>query len=187
MNRFDAIVEGYLGELKRTLDALPREVLFQIVEAINQAREADKTVYICGNGGSGSTASHMVCDFSKNTRMDGVKRLKSVGLTDNIPSMTAYANDEGYDRIFAEPIITFLTPGDVLIAISGSGNSPNVLRGVEAAKEIGATTIGLTGMGGGKLKDLVDICLIVPSDSMERTEDVHMIVDHLLTNCLRQG
>jgi D-sedoheptulose 7-phosphate isomerase len=108
-----------------------------------------------------------------------------LGLGDNIPSLTAYANDEGYDRVFAEPAISLMKKDDVLIAISGSGNSPNVLRAVEVANNVGGTTLGLTGFHGGKLKGLVDHCLVVPSDSMEMIEDFHMIVDHILTICLR--
>ena len=101
--------------------------------------------------------------------------------------MTAYANDEGYDRIFAEQIISLIQPGDVLLAISGSGNSPNVLRGVETAKQLGATTIGLTGFQGGHLIELVDICLVVPYNSLEQIEDVHLIINHILTISLGQG
>jgi D-sedoheptulose 7-phosphate isomerase len=99
--------------------------------------------------------------------------------------MTAYANDEGYENVFSEPLLSLAESGDVAIAISGSGNSPNVLKGVQIAKELELKTIGLTGFEGGKLKDMVDICLVVPSDSMEQIEDVHLIVNHILTVLLR--
>jgi D-sedoheptulose 7-phosphate isomerase len=128
----------------------------------------------------------MAADLSKNTRMAGQNRLKVIGLGDNVASLTAYANDEGYERVYAEPLLTLMKPDDVLLAISGSGNSPNVLRAVEAAQEIGATTLGLTGFHGGELAKLVDHALVVPSDSMEMIEDFHMMMDHVMVICLRQ-
>ena len=186
MKAYQDIIIDYIDDLKNVLSQLSQQDILLIINELVKARQDEKTIYICGNGGSASTASHMVCDLSKNTRKDGAKRLKVIGLSDNIPSMTAYANDEGYDRIFAEPIISLVQPGDVLLAISGSGNSPNVLRGVEAARQLGATTIGLTGFLGGQLKDLVDICLVVPYNSLEQIEDVHLIINHILTVSLRQ-
>jgi len=179
-------INSYLSALKQVIKDFPVEALAQITEILQNARENSATVFICGNGGSWATAAHMVCDFGKNTRMAKNNRLKVIGLGDNIPSLTAYANDEGYERVFAEPLLSLVSPGDVLIAISGSGNSPNVLQAVESAKQMGATTIGLTGFQGGQLKDCVDYSLIIPSDNMEIIEDFHMIVDHLLTVCLRQ-
>jgi len=179
-------INQYFTAIKAVINHFPIDDLLKILEVIEEAREGEKTIFICGNGGSWATASHMVCDFGKNTRMPDAKRMKVIGLGDNIPSLTAYANDEGYDRIFAEPLISLMTSGDVLIAISGSGNSPNVLRAMEAAKERGGITLGLTGFKGGELQDKVDHCLIIPSDSMEVIEDFHMIVDHILTICLRK-
>lgn len=186
MKTYHDIIEDYISDLKTVLDQLSRQDLLVIIETLAKARQEGKTIYICGNGGSASTANHMVCDLSKNTRVEGANRLKVIGL-DSIASLTAYANDEGYDRIFAEPILSLVQPGDVLLAISGSGNSPNVLRGVEAARQIGATTIGLTGFQGGQLKELVDICLVVPYNSLEQIEDVHLIINHILTISLGQG
>ena len=187
MKAYQDIIVDYIDDLKSVLDQLSKADLLAIINALAKARQDEKTIYICGNGGSASTASHMVCDLSKNTRKDEAKRLKVIGLSDNIALMTAYANDEGYDRIFAEQIISLIQPGDVLLAISGSGNSPNVLRGVETAKQLGATTIGLTGFQGGQLLDLVDICLVVPYNSLEQIEDVHLIINHILTISLGQG
>ena len=185
MSQHQETVHQYLTALKAVVDNFPVEDLLTILEVLEAAREREATVFTCGNGGSWATASHMVCDFGKNTRMPGQKRIRMVGLGDNIPTLSAYANDEGYDRVFAEPVINLVRTDDVLIAISGSGNSPNVLEAVDAANQAGAITIGLTGFQGGKLKGLVDHILIVPSDSMEMVEDFHMIVDHLLTVCLR--
>jgi D-sedoheptulose 7-phosphate isomerase len=186
MSEHTQTIQTYLSTLKAIIDNFPIADLESLLSVIEEARENEKTVFTCGNGGSWATASHMAADFSKNTRMPGKKRLKVIGLGDNVPSLTAYANDEGYERVFAEPIITLMQPGDVLIAISGSGNSPNVLTAVEAAKEIGATTLGLTGFHGGKLAKAVDHALVIPSDSIEMVEDFHMIIDHILVVCLRR-
>mgnify|MGYP001137424661 CR=1 FL=1 len=179
------IIQQYFIALKDVINHFPIEELEEILDVIKSAREEEKTIYICGNGGSWATAAHMVCDFSKNTRMTDNKRMRVIGLGDNIPTLTAYANDEGYDRVFVEPLLSLMQTGDLLIAISGSGKSPNVLRAVEAASDSGVKTIGLTGFQGGELQEKVDHCLVIPSDSMEMIEDFHMIVDHILTICLR--
>ncbi len=178
-------IEKYFEALENVIERFPIDDFASLIALIEDVRETEKTLFVCGNGGSWATAAHMVNDFSKNSRAQGTKRLRVIGLGDNIPSLTAYANDEGYDRIFAEPLKSLMKPGDVLLAISGSGNSPNVLRAIEAAKDIGGTTFGLTGFEGGKLKDLVDHCLVVPSNSMEMIEDFHMIVDHVIATVLK--
>lgn len=185
MSEHATTIHKYLADLINVLDQFPGEQVEEIISVLESARENEARVFICGNGGSWSTAAHMVCDFGKNTRTPGMKRIKVIGLGDNIPSLTAYANDEGYDRVFAEQLISWMKPSDVLIAISGSGNSPNILRAVETARAIGGITIGLTGFEGGELIKAVDHCLVVPSASIEIIEDCHMIVDHLLTICLR--
>lgn len=185
MNNDTQTIYQYFADLKSVIDAFPVADLEGLLGTLRTARENQHTIFICGNGGSWATASHMVCDFGKNTRMPGKNRMIVIGLGDNVPSLTAYANDEGYDRVFAEPALSLMKPGDVLIAISGSGNSPNVLRAVETAKAIGAITLGLVGFDGGQLKPMVDQSLVIPSQSMEMVEDFHMIVDHILTICLR--
>lgn len=179
-------INQYFTALKAIMDDFPIDELINILTVLENARQDERAIFICGNGGSWATAAHMVCDFGKNTRMPEAKRMIVIGLGDNIPSLTAYANDEGYDQVFTEPLISLMKPGDVLFAISGSGNSPNVLRAVEEANHRGGTTLGLTGFKGGELKGKVDHCLVVPSDSMEMIEDFHMIVDHILTICLRK-
>lgn len=186
MSEHTNTIHHYLKDLESIIDKFPVDDLEQFLRILENARDKEAAIFICGNGGSWATAAHMVCDFSKNTRMPDAKRMIVLGLGDNIPSLTAYANDEGYDRVFAEPLISLMKPGDVLIAISGSGNSPNVLRTVETAHAIGGTTLGLTGFVGGELKGVVDHCITIPSDSMEIIEDCHMIVDHILTICLRK-
>jgi D-sedoheptulose 7-phosphate isomerase len=180
-----AAIDKYLGQLSRVIGALPRESVLDILKQLRQARDGKRRIFVFGNGGSAATASHMVCDLIKNTVKPGLARLKVIGLTDNMAIISAYANDEGYECVFAQQIESLGEAGDVAIAISASGNSPNVLRGVETARRKGLATVGLTGIGGGKLKDLVDTCLVVPSDSMEQVEDMHVIIGHLLTIALR--
>ncbi len=187
MTEHKKTIQQYLIGLKNIIDAFPVRELEKIVSLLEDARDREATVFICGNGGSWATAAHMVCDFNKNTRMPENKRMRVIGLGDNIPSLTAYANDEGYDRVFSEPLFNLFKPNDILIAFSGSGNSPNVLRAVEVANQLDGITIGLTGFKGGKLIKSVDHCLVIHSDSMEMIEDFHMIVDHLLTICLRNS
>lgn len=179
-------IKNYFNALKDVIDRFPVDDLITLVGVINEVRDSGRTLFICGNGGSWATAAHMVNDFSKNTRQSGMKRLRVVGLGDNIPLLTAYANDEGYDRVFAEPLMSLMKPDDVLLAISGSGNSPNVLLAIEAAHSISGKTFGLTGFSGGKMKQLVDHCLVIPSNSMEMIEDFHMIVDHIIATILTE-
>jgi D-sedoheptulose 7-phosphate isomerase len=187
MQTEEVIIEKYLSGLADVLTKLPRKPLLDIAAVIKQTRMDKRHIYIFGNGGSAATASHMACDFGKNTRMAAKPNMRVMTFNDNMPTLSAFANDEGYDVVFSEPLKSMAEPGDLVIAISGSGNSPNVLNGVKAAHEMGLTTIGLTGFAGGKLKDLVDICLVVPSNSIEQVEDTHLIVDHLLTIILMQA
>jgi D-sedoheptulose 7-phosphate isomerase len=161
----------------------------RIVPILLKARTDDRTIFFFGNGGSASTASHFVTDIAKvagGTEGRGKgRRFRCISLNDNIPGMTAWANDVGYAEVFSGQLTALAEKGDVVVAISGSGNSPNVLEAVKVARAMGLTTIGLTGIGGGKLKDMVDVPLVVPSNSMQHTEDTHLIVLHLLTAYLR--
>jgi D-sedoheptulose 7-phosphate isomerase len=186
MSNHTETIQKYFATFKAVLDNFPVEDLEAFIAVVEDVREKGNVLFTCGNGGSWATSTHMAADLSKNTRMAGQNRLKVIGLGDNVASLTAYANDEGYERVYAEPLLTLMKPDDVLLAISGSGNSPNVLRAVEAAQEIGATTLGLTGFHGGELAKLVDHALVVPSDSMEMIEDFHMMMDHVMVICLRQ-
>jgi D-sedoheptulose 7-phosphate isomerase len=183
---FDAYARTYLDAARAALaEPYILEGLRRAIPLLVAARAARRTVFLFGNGGSASTASHFVTDLSKvAARGDGPK-IRAVGLTDNVPSVTAIANDVEYARVFADQLAILAGPGDVAIAISGSGNSPNVLEGVRVARELGAGTIGLTGIGGGKLKGLVDVPIVVPSNSMQHVEDVHVTILHLITAYLR--
>jgi D-sedoheptulose 7-phosphate isomerase len=178
-------VSTYLADLSSILAALPREPISEIVEALLAAAEEDRTVYIFGNGGSAATASHLACDLVKATNVPGRPRLRAVALTDNVALLTAISNDLSYEDVFAEQLRSLVRAGDVVIAISASGNSPNVIEGVTAARAMGAAVIGLAGFGGGKLQALSDISLVVPSNEYGPVEDMHMIVAHTITAALK--
>ncbi len=182
----DAYARRYLAEAREALsEPYLIEAAHRIVPLIVRARTAGRTVFFFGNGGSASTASHFVTDITKVAARGPGRRTRCVSLNDNVPGMTALANDLDYTRVFAEQLKVLAEPGDVAVAISGSGNSPNVLEAVKVARTLGVATIGLTGMGGGKLKDLVDVAVVVPSNSMQHTEDSHVVLLHLLTAYLR--
>ena len=178
------LIKTYLDEVAGIVSKLPPEVIDDLVQTIKQAYEDGKQVMICGNGGSAATASHIACDFQKGIGSLTDRKFRVIAFTDGMPTITAWANDTEYANIFAEQVSTWADPGDVLIAISGGGNSPNVLRAVEVAKAKGVTTIGLSGIGGGKLAKMVDKSLIVPSDNMQQVEDVHVVLAHLIYTCL---
>lgn len=179
-------IEEYFDGIHRALTALPRNTLLQVIAQIEAAARDGHTIFLCGNGGSAATASHFACDLAKGTRRPGAPMVRVVALTDNVPLLTAWANDTEYRYVFAEQLRPLVQPGDLLIAISGSGNSPNVLEAVRVAREAGAFTIGLTGFQGGKLRELVDLCLIVPNTCMEQIEDIHLILQHTITTVLRR-
>lgn len=178
-------IKSYLSDLKKILDKLDLDEIQTIYNMISEVRKKEAMVYVMGNGGSAASSSHMVCDMGKNTRNEQDPRLKIQDLNSNIPIFSAYANDEGYENVFKEQIITLGKEGDLLIAISGSGNSENVLKAIQSAKEKGMQTMGISGFKGGKLKELVDFHCLIPSDDMEIIEDVHIIINHILTGLLR--
>jgi D-sedoheptulose 7-phosphate isomerase len=155
------------------------------IELIMEAGANGNLVFICGNGGSASTASHMACDLAKGTRMPDFPAFRAIALTDSLPQLTAWANDNGYENCFAGQLEGLGRAGDLLIAISGSGNSPNVLRAVEVAKELGMTTLGLAGFNGGQLGQMVDYALIIPAPTIEQVEDVHLILEHVICSTIR--
>ena len=180
-------VRTYLADTRASL--VERDIVAamdRIVPLLLTARSEGRTIFFFGNGGSASTASHFVVDIGKATiRGDGRLRFRCVALVDNVESLTAWANDTEYSKVFSEQLRGLAHAGDVAVGISGSGNSPNVLEAMTVARSMGLSTVGLTGMGGGRLKDLVDVPLVVPSNSMQHIEDVHLLVGHLLTAYLR--
>ncbi|HEY3295955.1 MAG TPA: SIS domain-containing protein [bacterium] len=171
--------------LRRMFDELPLDAVERVLQLFETAYREDRTVFICGNGGSFSTASHWVCDFSKGTNAPGVKRMRMIGLGDNIPMLTAYANDVHYDEVFAEPLRTYARAGDVVVLLTASGNSPNILSAAKAAKEVGAVTVGLIGFGGGKLAPLVDYPIVVACREYGPVEDLHLVLDHIISLHMR--
>jgi D-sedoheptulose 7-phosphate isomerase len=178
-------ISAYLTEMQSTLSSLPIDMIERVVALLREARSQKKRVFLFGNGGSAATASHLACDLAKGTRSSGKPRLRAIALTDNMPIISAWANDSSYENIFAQQLQDHVDPGDIVIGISGSGRSLNVLNGMKVARAAGAITIGLTGMGGGDLKDLVDLCIVVPDDSIDQVEDVHLMIGHIITSCLR--
>ncbi len=176
---------GYLQELNRILERLDLESFGKIVDFFLRAYQEGARIFTMGNGGSGATASHLACDINKGCCLDLDKKFKLLCLNDNLPTMMAVANDIAYEEVFRVPLQNFFVPGDLVLGISGSGNSENVLRAVEWAKKNGGITIGLSGFGGGRLSGLVDVALVVPSNDMQKVEDVHLVVCHMLMQALR--
>jgi D-sedoheptulose 7-phosphate isomerase len=175
----------YIASLQPQLSELADLDFDQVESILLRARDEGRTIFIIGNGGSAATASHMANDLNKGVLVPGRLRFRAFALTDNVPLITAWANDTRYEQIFVEQMANFLRPGDVLIAISGSGNSGNIIAAVEWAHLEGAVTIGLTGGEGGRLRGLVDCCLVVPSGRMEQIEDMHLVLSHALCVSLR--
>ncbi|GIU73549.1 MAG: phosphoheptose isomerase [Bryobacteraceae bacterium] len=173
-------IADYQNRLAATLGRLPLDRIAKAAEWLREAREEDRQIFVCGNGGSAATASHFVCDVLKGCSYGRGKRFRILALHDNLPTLTAYSNDVSYEQALVEPLKNYARPGDLLIALSGSGNSPNVLHAVEWANANGLRTIGLTGRDGGRLGPLVQLQIHVPDMHMGRIEDGHMIVLHML-------
>ena len=164
---------------------LPQPLIFQVIYTLQNARMQGSQIFIMGNGGSASTASHFVCDLAKNTRYGGLPHFRVIGLADNMEIFSAYANDEGYESVFSQQLINLIKPGDIVIAISASGNSKNVLNAVDEARKYGVTTIGFTGFDGGRLGQMVDIHIHVQSDIIEHVEDIHLMLEHMIVRTIK--
>ena len=177
---FQEFARQYLNGLNGLLDGFDTEAFDRIVNSILDAYSDEQAIFIMGNGGSASTASHFACDINKGCCLDLDKKFKVICLNDNIPTLLAYANDLDYASVFVEPLKNFFRSGDLVIGISGSGDSENVLRAIRYASENGGKTVGLTGYSGGKLGRLVDIAYVAASDDMQKIEDVHMIIVHMI-------
>ena len=175
----------YLDTLSAVLDKLSVDEIDNAARLLWDNYLSGRRVVFCGNGGSAATASHLPADFQKNMHLLGGRPWECLSLVDSIPLLTAWSNDTDYANVFAGQARTWLRPGDLLVAISGSGNSPNVLAAVEAAHEAGAVTLGWSGFGGGKLARLARHNIVVHSDNMQMVEDAHMIVGHLIYSALR--
>jgi D-sedoheptulose 7-phosphate isomerase len=175
-----SFVHEYKTDLIGAIDAIDLEQVNQVIDMFKQARAEGRHIFTCGNGGSASSASHFVCDIVKGASYKRETKFKITSLCDNMATMLAYANDVGYDCVFAEQLKNFAKPGDVVMAISGSGNSPNVVNAVNYANSIGCETIALTGRDGGKLGAAAKLNLNVGVPHMGRIEDAHMIVCHMI-------
>ncbi len=171
---------NYKQELLSAIGTIPMDRVQTAIEWLEEALNEGRQVFTCGNGGSASTASHFICDMVKGASYNRDKRFRMMALTDSLATITAYSNDVSYDAVFVEQLKNFARPGDILISISGSGNSPNVLRAAEWANSAGLKTIGLTGRDGGQLGRLSQLEINVGVQHMGRIEDGHMIVCHML-------
>jgi len=180
------LIDSYLSELETVVRNISRDEVRAVVETLFEAWQSRRTVFIIGNGGSAATASHMMNDLSKFTAVGDLPRVRSIALTDNVPLMTAVGNDLTFGDIFVEPLKNLLEPTDILIAISTSGNSPNVIKAVEYARSRGAKVVGFCGAPGGRLAQIADVKVIIPSGRIGHQEDGHMILDHVISAALRE-
>ena len=178
--------DTYLKETLPLFQEYTTETFERAMQAMVEVYKRGNTVYICGNGGSAGTSNHMVNDLSKGTVGEGKKRLRVIGLADNMSLLTAYANDCGYDVIFVEQLKSLWQKGDLLIAISASGNSPNVIKAVEYAREHGGQVIGLVGFSGGKLKELSNFPIHFKSHNYGAVEDAQLMFSHLSSQYMCQ-
>jgi D-sedoheptulose 7-phosphate isomerase len=178
-------VDRYLDRLRVAMDGLARERLSQLGEILFRAYRNDKQVLVIGNGGSSSTASHMAADLAKNTIGPNMRRFRIMSLNDNAAIVTALANDLGYENVFSEQLTSLVGAGDVLIAVSASGNSPNILNAMRYARSRSAEVVGLLGFDGGQAVALADLAIIVPSNDYGVVEDLHLVINHILVDFFR--
>jgi D-sedoheptulose 7-phosphate isomerase len=178
----------YFQAYQQTVARLPYHAIDQASMLLVRACEEGRNIFLFGNGGSASLASHFACDLNKGTIVatHENKRFRALALTDNVPLLTAWANDSSYESIFAEQLRNFVRYEDIVFAISGSGNSPNVLQALEVAREAGAFNIGLGGFQGGRMKALCDLCIVIPSNNMQVIEDLHLSATHAIFTCICQ-
>ena len=193
-DKMTAGLTEYFDGLCATFQQLDKRQLAEMAKLILTAQQEGKTVFTMGNGGHGNTAAHMINDFAKHTissdakdKVVAEKRFKTMCLNDSVSFVTGLGNDMGFDHIFSEQLKNWCTAGDVVIGISGSGNSPNVLQAFAVAKQRGAKTICLSGRGGGQARDIADLCIVVPSDKMVQIEDVHMAISHAVADELKKA
>jgi len=180
-----AYIDGYTAALNGAMAGIDPLQFGKIVDILCDAYKNDKQVFIAGNGGSAGTANHFVCDFGKNAvpfrgTGPGSRRFRIVSVSDNVEKITALGNDISFDEIFRQQLINLMREGDVLIAISASGNSPDIVRACEYAKEMKSKIIVLAGFSGGRIKEFADAAIVVPLESYEQIEDIHLIICHMI-------
>jgi D-sedoheptulose 7-phosphate isomerase len=180
-------LERHIAEVRDVLGRIPVDAVRVVVDMILEVHDAGRHIYVLGNGGSASTASHFACDLSKATIVDGRQRLRVTALTDNVALLTAWANDTTYEEVFAEQVRNLVSPGDLVIVITASGDSPNVLAAIKAACRLGAKTVGLVGFAGGAARSMVDAVIHVPSESYGVVEDCHLVLEHAITASTRDA
>ena len=180
-------IQNYKENLISTIENLNEIEILNLRDEIINARDNNNFIYVFGNGGSASTASHIVCDLLKGCSYNKAKKIKIISLNDNIPTITAYSNDVNYTEVFLEQLKNFLTPTDLVIGISGSGNSINVIKAIEYANELGANTVGITGFDGGVLKKIAKVSVNANINNMQISEDIHIIVLHILYTLLSKN
>ena len=187
--------ENYLKELKKSLDSLALEDLEEVTGFLKEAYIKDKQIFVFGNGGSAATASHFVCDLAKCTIVEGKKRFRAICLNDNVPLVSALINDNGFDNLYTEQLKNLFKKGDAVVCFSvhgGSGEdkaglwSQNLLKAMQFAKDNGGVSIGFSGFDGGAMKTLADICVVVPFNSTPHVESFHLVLEHLISNCLHE-
>lgn len=178
------IITNYFNTLIKTLNLIDKKEINTFISVLKEAKANDNTIYIMGNGGSASTASHFACNFNKELSFNKTNRFKMICLNDNIPTLLAYANDISYDVIFVEQLKNFLKKNDVVIGISGSGNSKNVINAIDFANSVGSITVGLTGFNGGNLKKLAKYSVNTNLNDMQITEDIHLSLCHIACSAL---
>jgi D-sedoheptulose 7-phosphate isomerase len=179
-------IRNYISVLQQTMDELPVQRIADVIDLLQHARMQGNQVFILGNGGSASTASHFVCDLAKNTRHEGLPPFRVIGLTDNMALFSAYANDEGYENVFSQQLANLIRPGDIVIGISASGNSKNVINAIEEAQKYNAITIAFTGFDGGRLGQMVNININVKSFIIEHVEDIHLMLEHVIIKSIKE-
>ena len=181
-----ASIDTYFNDLQEMLRAISQAHLQEILALLEETYRHGRRIFIMGNGGSAATASHFALDLAKNTIMPGAPRVKAISLTDHVPLITAWSNDTAYEHIFAEQLANMIEPGDVVIGISASGNSLNIINALQVAKRSQAATIGLLGATGGKIKHMVDAYVLAPGQNIEQEEDAHLILAHIITRYMRE-
>ena len=182
----DNFTEQYLDKAKKIIDGIDRKKIDKSISMFLEPHGTNRQIFIIGNGGSAATATHFANDLTKFCSVEGKKRFKAISLTDNVSTITALANDISYDKIFSEQLLNLVNEDDLLVVLSASGNSPNVIEAVKAAKEHGAKTLGFLGFDGGKLKGMVDEYVLIENNDFGLVESVHLLLEHLIVNSLRK-
>lgn len=187
MEKARTFVDTYLGREAQLFAAIDHEPIVRAISWLSETRDQSRTIFTFGNGGCSAIASQMVVDLVKGVSPSRSRRFKAICLSDNVPTLTAFANDEGYESVFSEPLRSFARPGDLALGLSGSGDSPNVLAAMDAARDVGCRTVGLTSALQGKLRTAVELPILVPSTHMGRLEDSFFALTHILVYAFIEG